>query len=219
MALDNRIVIPSTRSVMFIAVIFLLFYIFLSVVLRPKNTEADYHFIHEQGAITALSAIFMAMATGMAYAAYFIAKQRGNSDRYLWILFALAFGYLTLDELLEIHEFFGGLMNLVSGMIGMEDTGIFRNWNDVVVIAYGVVALAFFLYYLPAILRYSVLGERLAVAGVFFVIHTVIDSVSEPQTVNSVILEESAKLYCALFLALSGFSALLGVIFQGNPNR
>lgn len=197
------------------AVVFVLCYIFLALVFRPKNTTADHHFVNEDGAITALSAILMAIAAGMTFSAYFIAKQRKMQDKLLWLLFALGFGFLALDELLELHEHVGGLINVATKMIGV-DSGVFRNWNDIIVIGYGLVALPFILYFLPAVLRYPGLMERLALAALFFAIHTVIDSVSEPQTVRSGVMEESAKLFCALFLALSAVSALVGALLFGR---
>lgn len=207
---------PPAWRLLITAVVFVLCYIILSLLFRPKDTTADHHFVSEEGAITALSAVFMAIASGMAFSAYYIANQRAMQDKLLWLLLAAGLGFLALDELLGLHEYFGGLTNVAAKMIGM-DSGVFRNWNDLIVIGYGIVALPLALKFLPVVLRYPGLMERLALAGLFFAIHTVIDSVSDPQTVHSGVLEESAKLFSALFLALSAFSALTGALLFRRP--
>ena len=213
-ALTDRaaLTLPSTWRLLFVAVAFVLIYITLAFLFHPKDADADYHFVNEDGAITALSALFMATAAGITVSAYIIAKQRGFRDKYLWLLMASAFGFLALDELLEFHEHFGGILNILTSKVGM-DSGVFRNWNDVIVIAYGLAALPLGLRFLPAVLRYPGLMERLTLAALFFVLHTVIDSVSEP-SVRSVVMEESAKLFTALFLALAAYSALLGTVYK-----
>lgn len=204
--------LPPTWRLLLFSVAFVLIYISLALLLHPKGTNADHHFVSEEGAITALSALFMAVAAGLTLSAFLIAKQRGFRDKYLWLLMASAFGFLAMDELLEFHENFGGILNVLTSKLGW-DSGVFRNWNDIIVIAYGLVALPLGLRFLPAVLRYPGLVERFAIAGLFFVLHTVIDSVSEP-SVQSVVMEESAKLFAALFLALAAYSALLGTVYK-----
>ncbi len=80
-----------------------------------------------------------------------------------------------------------------------------------IVILYGVAALAMGLVFLPSVLRYPKFIEFLSVAFVFFVIHTAVDSGFEPPTTASAIVEESAKLYCAAFIALAMITGLLSV--------
>ena len=69
---------------------------------------------------------------------------------------------------------------------------------------------------LPDILRYRMVLELFVVAFVFYVLHTVIDSTQEPYTTTSVILEESAKLFCGTFLALGAFIGFLGVLCKST---
>jgi len=81
----------------------------------------------------------------------------------------------------------------------------------VIVIGYGVIALTLGYYFLPEILRYPRFFEFLAIAFVFFFIHTLIDSTVEPRTPVSAIFEESAKLFCMALLSFSMFIALIGI--------
>ena len=90
------------------------------------------------------------------------------------------------------------------------------SWNDVIVILYGVVALPVVLALLPDILRYRMVLELFVIAFVFYVLHTLIDSTQEPYTTTSVILEESAKLFCGAFLALGAFIGFLGVFCKST---
>ena len=57
---------PDVIHVLFCIVLFNLFYIFLSVVLHPADKSPAFHFRSEEGAITALSAIYLAMASGFS---------------------------------------------------------------------------------------------------------------------------------------------------------
>ena len=182
----------------------LLTYIVLALVLIPGNEPREYHFINERGAITALSALCLAAAAGLAFVSFFISKRR--TERLFWLFFSLALGFFALDELMEGHERIGAVLQRVPWLT-LPDS--FRNWNDVVVISYGIVAVAFLICFLPAILRYPRFLEALAVAIAFYSIHTLIDSTQEPRTTLSAILEESAKLFCSATPALASFIGLL----------
>ncbi len=146
--------------------------------------------------ITALSAIFLAMGGGFAFASFFMSPDQENRHRYFWLLMAMAIGFLSLDELVGFHEEMGRYLNYRS-VSGEAPFGIFRNWNDVVVISYSIPALFFMIYFLPSLLRYPRVFEILVIAFSFYGIHTIIDSTQEPATTLSYILEESAKLYCS----------------------
>ena len=192
-------------------VTFVVLYILLAVVLVPANAAPEYNFRSERGAVTVLSAIFLAMGGGFAFASFFISHDQNNRQRYFWLLTAVGIGFLSLDELLQFHERLGGYLDIA---VSNEDPiGIFRNWNDVVVIGYGILALFPLIYFLPSILRYPKVFEILAIAFLFYGIHTFIDSTQEPPTTYSFIFEESAKLFCSALLALGTFVGLVGTVY------
>ena len=108
------------------------------------------------------------------------------------------------EELDDMDGFGGGL------------AAYFRNWNDVVVILYGVVVLPPAIYFLPAVLRYARIPEILCVAFGFYCLHTFIDATAEPSTTMTTIIEETAKLFCAASLALAFFVGLIGTIEKND---
>jgi len=175
--------------------------------LGSPATEREYQFASEEGAVTALSAIFFAMAAAFASVSYFLSRAEGRARYVFWLLTAFVFVFFAIDELMRIHEALGWLAGESFG----PPSG-FRNWNDVIVIAYGVIGLITAFCFLPEIFRYPKFVEFLTVAFVFFFVHTLIDAAIEPRTTISAILEESAKLFCASFLSFSMFVGLLGVI-------
>ncbi len=79
-------------------------------------------------------------------------------------------------------------------------------------IGYGILALFLLIYFLPSILRYPKVFEFLAIAFLFYGIHTFIDATQEPPTTYSFIFEESAKLFCSALIALGTFVGLVGII-------
>jgi hypothetical protein len=130
------------------------------------------------------------------------------------LLAALGLGFFALDEFLQFHETWGRSVKLAFGR-----SGTFRNWNDVIVIGYGVVGLILGIIFFREILRYPRLAEMLIFAFLFYCIHTIIDSTQQPRTLVSVIFEETAKLYSSSFLAISMSVGLLGVVALGNSSR
>ncbi len=179
-------------------------YICLAIFLIPPGKVREFNFVDERGAVTALSAVFFAMGSAFAFVSFLISKNEAPYIRVFWLLMTMAVGFLALDELLQFHERVGDRIDAMA-----ISTGPVRNWNDIVVIMYGVVAAFAGLIFLPIVLRYAKLLELIAIAFVFYAIHTTIDSLVEPPTTVSVILEESAKLYCSTFIALAILSGLL----------
>jgi hypothetical protein len=200
--------LPPFRRIVVAMLIFLVFYVALCFLVGPAN-EKEYHFAREEGAITALSAIFLAMGAAFAGSSRFLSQQKGGLKSSFWLIMTCVFGFLAIDELMKIHEGLGWLtqqqFNVPRG---------FRNWNDIIVISYGLLALVGAFIFLPVVLRYPRFLEVVGIAFAFFVVHTLIDSLSEPKTALSMICEESAKLFCVAFLALAMFIALIGITSQ-----
>lgn len=174
-----------------------------------------YHFVNERGAITAVSSILLSMSAAFGLAAALLSGDRDLRTRVFWFGVCFGMALLAVDELMELHEKIGGKLDAAEATAGVTAAG-WRGWNDVLVMLYGVAAIPVGLCFLPTILRYPRMLEFLAVAFAFFVVHTVVDSVTEPPTVASAIVEESAKLYCGAFLALAFLSALLCIARRGR---
>lgn len=84
-------------------------------------------------------------------------------------------------------------------------------------IPYGLVALVEGSYFLPEILRSPRVAELMALGFLADVAHTVIDSIAQPPSPFSIILEGSAKTFCALFLALAMNAAMRATAVRSAP--
>jgi hypothetical protein len=212
-AIANRKSADRPRVTRFITILIALVssYIALSIVLAPASQVPEFHFVDERGAITVLSAVFLAMGSGFALVSYLLSAAEPPSTRLFWFLMLLAIGFLTMDELLEFHERIGGLLDRWDAL-GLASGDTFRGWNDIIVICYGVVALFVALFFLPTALSFPVFFELMCVACGFYVIHTAVDTLATTPTTASVMVEESAKLFCSAFIALALLVALLSTI-------
>ena len=90
----------------------------------------------------------------------------------------------------------------------------FRNWNDVIVIGYGLAALPILIFFLPEILRYSRVPELFGAGLFLYLVHTTFDALQRRPA--DMMWEESAKLGAAACFALGGLAALL-VIASPSP--
>lgn len=202
---------PRSAGLVATAIAVVIVFLAAAIVLVPSGSPA-FHFYSERGAVTVLSAILLAMGSGFALVSFLISPDAASRHRLFWLMMTMVLGYLAFDELLMFHERFGGRLDKVEMLRAMIDQTPIRNWNDVIVILYGVLALPVAIYFLPSVMRFPRVFEYLCLAGFFYIVHTAIDSVVEPPTTLSRILEESAKLFCTTFLAIALLVGLLGEI-------
>lgn len=197
---------PPTGFPVALAVAGLCIYIIIAILIAPVG-HPEYHFASERGIITVLSAIFLAMAGSFAGICFLLRHNSNDWLQFFWLLTAIGFLFFSFDELMQFHEKLGGLIKRSS----VGPTRTFRNWNDVIVIAYGVVAIPVVFYFLPEILRLPRVTEILVIAFSCYGIHTIIDS-TQRRTSVSIILEESAKLFSSAFFAISMIFGILTII-------
>ncbi|GJL80302.1 MAG: hypothetical protein NPINA01_32910 [Nitrospinaceae bacterium] len=177
----------------------------VAVVIAPEN-EPERYFVREGGMVTYISAVFLGLAAIFSGVCFKLSRGRTDFLRFFWLLTVVGFTFLFLDELLRFHESTGRWMTP-----SVDVPEGFRRWDDIIVILYGIVAVIAMAGFLPEILRYPRVAEMMAAAFTFYFIHTLIDATQEPRTTLSAILEESAKVFCAEYLAISMFIALLGI--------
>lgn len=176
--------------------------------------QPDRHF-DEGGAIDILSALFLVMAGAFAWACFLLrARDRDMlraRDRdwggWFWLLLSVGFLFLALDEMLEFHERFDGWIR--NTWVGWPP--LFRNWNDVIVIGYGVAGLALLVTFRSEILRLPRAAALLGLGGLFYVMHTGIDSLVSGSPMKTVV-EESAKLTATAFFALAMLAAFMALL-------
>lgn len=190
-------------------------WIVASIMLVPGDETAHFHFVDERGAVTALSALFLAAGSAFALVAFLVRHDRvANATSLFWLVAAGGLAVLALDELLQFHERVGGVLDSNPG----SQTTLFRNWNDIIVIGYGVIAVGVGLVFLPVVMSYRHLLPLLATAFCFFAVHTAVDSLADPPTTMSVIIEESAKLFTGAFILLAMLQGMLQSVAHSAYN-
>ncbi|MGI9309573.1 MAG: hypothetical protein ACR2P6_09935 [Gammaproteobacteria bacterium] len=207
--------IPFVTKIVAAALICTTAYILLAIVAVPPGQVREFQFVEEHAAIGVLSAIILSMGCAFCMATIAVLLLRRERGILLWVLLTAGFAFLAFDELLLFHERLGRYAN------AMASSGVFRGWDDIIVILYGVIALPFAIALLPNLLRYRLVLEFFVIGFLFYVIHTLIDSTQEPQTTTSVILEESAKLFSVEFLAMGAFFGFFGklcAVVAGEAN-
>jgi hypothetical protein len=205
---QRQVNFPNLRWLVALVTIFTFAYCLLSIYLVPAGKPAAFNF-HETGSITTLSAIYLSLGCGFAIASNIIYHRAKGSHEWLWVIIAIGLGFLAFDELLQFHE--RGDRLVFEQLIPKS---VYENWNDMVVVAYGVVGLIVLMILLPRLLRYRMVLAMFITAFIFYVIHTTIDTVQTEQTLTTDIFEESAKLFCGAFLALGAFAGFIGNIWQ-----
>lgn len=203
----HRLVAPSFfTGFVGLAVVGVLGYILVSIYFAPSD-QPLYHF-SEEGAITALSTVFLAMSSALALAVFYMRMDDWKVGGLFWLILAAGCAFLALDEQLMLHERSGTAIELSS--IGATET--FRNWNDVIVIGYGVVALAIAGLFGREILRCRAFALAFVVGFAFYAVHTGIDLIMPDSVGWKDIPEESAKLKSVLFLFLALCAQLLATV-------
>lgn len=206
--------LPNSGGILLAVVVFTLFYCIFSAYIVPSDKPPEFNFQDEGGSITALSSIYLTLACGFAIAANAIHFRFKGTHQLLWLIVAAGLLFLAFDEQVQFHERFGRIV--IEQIMPQE---YFRNWNDVIVIMYGVIALPVGLFLLPRLLRYRLVPELFAAGFIFYAIHTSIDSTQDPATLTSIILEESAKVFSTAFLAIGVFTGLLSNIWESVDQR
>ena len=199
----------SLTLLVVLASVSVLAYIALSLVFAPpdainsEGTAVPANFKSERGSITLLSSGMFKVAAVAAAFALARVRRSGGRDRVLWLAFTVIMTYFSVDEVLQFHEAAGDFLD------AHFTRGPFRTYNDVVVIAYGVVALPLALFLWRTVLRHPRLFPMLVVTGTLYVATTAVDSLSKHPTPVSVVLEEGIKVCCSTFFALSMITGLV----------
>ena len=76
----DQITLPSIREFLLMVNIFLVVIIVLALIFTG-NEDPDYHFREERGSITAFSAIFLAIASGLAGSAFFLVDKADKAKK------------------------------------------------------------------------------------------------------------------------------------------
>ncbi len=142
-----------------------------------------------------LSSVFLATAGVFSGICWLLSK--GTERRLFWLICALGLLFLSVDERMGLHE--RAHNDWLYDAYGDAPFGM-RNWNDLIVAGYGVIALIGGMFCLPTFMRFRWVRTFLIAGFVFYVCHTLIDSLLD-HTRTKMVWEESCK-------ALAGASFL-----------
>lgn len=192
----------------------------LAIAFSPANDPARQ--FGEEGIVTTLSAIFLAMASAFAGAAALSERGGDHRLRWWWALTSLGFFFFSCDELMRFHEQAGTWLRIE--VLGRSE--FFRNWNDLIVILYGVIAAIVMLRFAPRVLQLPLHPELIALGFLSYVIHTGMDSLPHEDTgplaylryLPTGIIEESAKLFASTFFAMAMLQGLLVILQSRNDD-
>jgi len=207
-ALEDRHKFEKPHSIILAILVCAAVFIFLclSVYMVPEGDRYSFHFYLESGAVTILSTTILIMASFFSLASLPTVPSEEKRLRIFFLIVTLALIYLVLDEVFLIHEHIGERLDQTGFLkIIFRETAI-RRWNDLIIILYGVAALPILAYFFPTAIRLPYVGEYFLIAFLCYCAHTAVDSVVEPPTTPSYIIEESFKVFASTFLALGTFA-------------
>lgn len=177
----------------------------VALVIGP-DAEPHLEFV-EGGLVTYGSAGYMVATSGFAFLCFLLRFRAPGLGKLFWLMTSVGFFFFAVDELFEIHENLGVWAN---DAVAAPPSSL-RNWDDLLVIGYGIVGLFVLLLFLPEVLRPARFAELLSIAFAFYIVHTAIDSIVLRNDIWKIAPEESAKLFSASFFALSMLIALIAV--------
>ncbi len=183
----------------------ILLYLALAVFIAPD--DAPHLEFLEGGIVTWMSGALLVLSSLFLFSCFLAHPDRRSKGARFWLLAAIGFLYFCIDELFQGHERLGNLIN--ASPVG--PTALFRDWNDAIMIGYGLASLIVLLIYLPEVLKHPRVAETLGIAAGLFVAHTAIDTLVVVPNSASYILEESAKLFSVALFALAAFCALVSI--------
>lgn len=197
-----------TRTYIWITALAVSFIFVASVTIWPAG-KPTLHF-EEGGAVTGISTLMLAMSAGFAFAMFLMRGHKELRVRATWLLATAGLVFLALDEQIELHERIGGVLDeyIQTASYGLPLV------NDLIVIGYGIAAVPALLFALPELLRWRGVVEIFAIAALFFVLHTVIDTTDLERNPLWFIAEETTKLICVTFI----FVAMLTVVMAAVRN-
>lgn len=181
----------------------------LSLYLTPAGADLSYQFI-EQGAFnTYFSSLLLSCGAVLMFATYTNERITGSEKSRYWLVLAAGLAFLSVDEVFKIHH----QINAVLTQAGLSSP--IADWTDFVGIIYGLVSLAVIWVMFPKLVEIRSMPELLAVAFLFYLAHTLADSLVRHNSDFTHIAEESLKLFSSAFLMLASYSGLVWTL--GKP--
>jgi len=180
-----------------------------STVSGYKRGNLAYRF-EEKQAITYFSSNQLGATSLLAWIIYLVRKKliandrAGHRNAQFWLICALGFFYLMLDESFQIHE---GMDDTVFRFFGHhENPGL----DGVSTALYGLAALAVCYYFRAEILRYRISLAYFCLGGVFLAATSALNIGEEGPL--QIVIEESCKLLGVVSFLLAHFAAFIAAL-------
>lgn len=185
----------------------------LSLLLTPKGANFSYQFISDNGLNTYFSSFLLCSASVFMFATYTSESIRGSDNNWNWLVLSIAFAFLSIDEIFQVHEQIGSYLTNAAW------PSPFSNWTDLMPMVYGIVAIPMLWIMMPKLLHIRSLPELLAVAFLFYLAHTLADALVRHNSEFTHVTEESLKLFSSTYLALAGYASLIWTIDRPGKRR
>ncbi|MDA1028105.1 MAG: hypothetical protein O3B41_03510 [Bacteroidetes bacterium] len=185
----------------------------LSLYLTPEGADLSYQFIEEGAFNTYFSSLLLSCGAVFMFATYTSERIAGSEKNGYWLVLAAGLAFLSVDEIFKIHH----QINAVLTHAGLSSP--IADWTDFVGIIYGVVALSVMWVMLPKLVQIRSMPELLAVAFLFYLAHTLADSLVRHNSDFTHIAEESLKLFSSAFLMLASYSGLVWTLDRTRGRR
>lgn len=159
----------------------------------------------ERQTVTLFSALFLGF-TALTSLYIFLLKKSATlkSERsMLWLLSAIGFFYLSMDEYFMAHE---GIDEAIGSLFGLNIKHL--NLDNLIIAAYGLIALAITYYFRGVILKHKVMLPCL-ILGAIGLFGTVLFHCFERFDIVYEVFEESFKIVAVTFFFLGYFLAFL----------
>jgi hypothetical protein len=182
--------------------------IFSSIKSGQSDGDPMYRF-QERQAVTFLSALSLGLTGLTALFIYLLKKKTKPIQEKIgfWLISAIGFFYLCLDEYFMAHE---GIDEWLASLFGYNLKNMNLNFDNLVIASFGIVALVLCLYFRKIIFKNKIMLPFLAIGGLGLA-GTVIFHSFESINVYYEVAEESFKLvgvtafFAAYLLAFLSF--------------
>ena len=171
-------------------------------------------FFDEGGPVDWLSTTYFTAAAILAWIGWSRVRGSGEPSSWFWLASAGGFAFFAVDERFQLHERFD--WQWIKPIYGPAPWG-FRNWNDMAVLGYGVIALILLAAALPGILRHRRTFWFLMIALVCAGLHTLTDTLFQRSPAKESI-EETFKLFAGASFVLAYLHVALADV-KKSPRR
>jgi hypothetical protein len=177
--------------------------VYLCTCYLAGSGEHRHFFFREGGLVDCLSGVYLASGALLAWMNWKLRPSDRPAELAFWLVTAVGLTVLAFDERFQLHEQLDNRWLL--GTYGRPLIG--KNWNDVIVIAYGAGALVAGLLGVPTLARHRALRGFLSLGFVFYVLHTATDLLFE-RGPTTYLTEEPFKLLAGASFMLAFLQAL-----------